>query len=81
MREVVFDVQPPSAFGLEAEAPDRQLKIAAPSLEELHEEARDALIQHFGSAHTSYRVRLRHIQPRRFVPAAMPASAMLAPRH
>jgi hypothetical protein len=81
MREIVFHVQPRSALGLEAVEPERQLKIAAPSLEELHEEARDALIQHFGAAHLSYRVRLRHLQPRKPLPRSLVTNAMLAPRH
>jgi hypothetical protein len=47
-------------MGIEANAAERKLRIVASSLEELHEEARDALIQHLGPAHTTYRVRFRH---------------------
>ena len=60
MREIVFDVAPCQPQGVEAKAVDRELRIMASSLEELHEEARDALIQHLGAAHTTYRVRFRH---------------------
>ena len=60
MREIVFEVAPCFRQGMEANAPDRQLRIEAKSLEELHEEARDALIQHLGPAHNTYRVRFRH---------------------
>ena len=60
MREIVFDVAPCHPEGIEANAAGRQLRIVASSLEELHEEARDALIQHLGPAHTTYRVRFRH---------------------
>jgi hypothetical protein len=60
MREIVFDVVPGHPLGIEANAPERQLRIVASSLEELHEEARDALIQHLGPAHNTYRVRFRH---------------------
>jgi hypothetical protein len=60
MREIVFDVAPCQTQGIEAKAVERQLRIVASNLEELHEEARDALIQHLGPAHTTYRVRFRH---------------------
>jgi len=60
MREIVFDVAPCHPQGIEAKAVERKLRIVASNLEELHEEARDALIQHLGSAHTTYRVRFRH---------------------
>ena len=60
MREIVFDVDPCHPQGVEAKAVERQLRIVASSLEELHEEARDALIQHLGPAHTTYRVRFRY---------------------
>jgi hypothetical protein len=35
------------------------IRITAPSLEELQHEAREALIEHLGSAHGAYRVRVR----------------------
>jgi hypothetical protein len=39
------------------------VRIAAPTLEELQHEAREALIEHFGPAHCTYRVRIRRKQP------------------
>ena len=60
MREIVLDVAPGYPQGVEAKAVERRPRIVASSLEELHEEARDALIQHLGPAHTTYRVRFRH---------------------
>ena len=53
MREIVFDVAPGYPQGVEAKAVERRPRIVASSLEELHEEARDALIQHLGPAHTT----------------------------
>jgi hypothetical protein len=35
------------------------IRISAPSLEELHHEAREALIEHMGPAHCTVRVRVR----------------------
>ncbi len=49
--------------GLVARNLDRRLQIFAPSLEELHHEARDASIHHLGSAHGTYRVKWRRIWP------------------
>ena len=43
----------------EARAPERGLSVAAPSLEELQHEAREALIEQAGPAHVSYRIRIR----------------------
>ena len=60
MREIIFDVAPGHPQGIEAKSVERKLRIVASNLEELHEEARDALIQHLGPAHTTYRVRFRH---------------------
>ena len=59
MREIVFDVAASNPGGLEAHASGGQFRIEARSLEELHEEARDALIEQLGAAHTTYRVRFR----------------------
>ncbi|MEB3265217.1 MAG: hypothetical protein VKN13_01230 [Cyanobacteriota bacterium] len=59
MREIVFRVLSDTPGHLEAEAADRAIRIAAPSLEELHHEAREALIAHLGPAHAAYRVRIR----------------------
>jgi hypothetical protein len=67
MREIVFQVQPGAVAPYRAIAEPLRLTIEAGSLEELQHEAREALIQHFGPAHVTYRVRMRraanHIQP------------------
>lgn len=59
MREVVFRVQSERAGRLEAQAEDLPIQIAAASLEDLQHEAREALIEHFGPAHCTVRVRVR----------------------
>jgi hypothetical protein len=51
---------------LEARSYIPALQIAAPTLEELQHEAREALIEHFGPAHCAYRVRILRRQPQRF---------------
>lgn len=59
MREVQFRLLTERPGLLEAEANVSGIRrIAAPSLEELHHEAREALIDHFGPAHGVYRVRI-----------------------
>jgi hypothetical protein len=63
MREVVFRVLAERPGHVEAAAADPVLRIAAPSLEELHHEAREALIQALGAAHCAYRVRIRRNLP------------------
>lgn len=42
---------------------DESVRITASTLEELHHEARGALIEHLGEAHCAYKVRLRHQTP------------------
>ncbi len=59
MREVVFRVLRERQGLLEAQAETLPILIAAPSLEELQHEAREALIEHLGPAHCAYRVRVR----------------------
>lgn len=59
MREIVFRLQREEPGCLEARAEGWPLAITAGSLEELHHEARDALIDHLGPAHGAYRVRVR----------------------
>ena len=59
MREIVFRVHIDRPGHLEARAEGRPLTIRAPSLEELHHEAREALIEHLGAAHGTFRVRIR----------------------
>ncbi|MEB3166904.1 MAG: hypothetical protein VKO65_09590 [Cyanobacteriota bacterium] len=63
MREVVFQLLSERPGALEAAAERPALRIAAPSLEELHHEARDALIERLGPAHGTYRVRIRRSRP------------------
>lgn len=63
MREVLFRVLVERPGHLTAQADDPSVRIEAPSLEELHHEAREALIKHFGAAHSAYRVRIRRSRP------------------
>ena len=63
MKEVVFRVLSERPGHLEARAEVPALCITAPSLEELHHEAREALIQRLGPAHCAYRVRLQRSNP------------------
>ena len=65
MREVVFRFVVERPGHLEAQADVPALQIAAPSLEELQHEAREALIEHFGPAHCTYQVRILRCQPQR----------------
>jgi len=59
MREVVFRVLTERPGYLEAQAETLPLHICAPTLEELQHEAREALIEHLGQAHCTYRARVR----------------------
>ena len=59
MREIVFRVLSDQPGRLVAQTADQALTITAPTLEELHHEAREALIQHLGAAHGTVRVRIR----------------------
>ncbi|MFM9087005.1 MAG: hypothetical protein ACKOPT_02460, partial [Cyanobium sp.] len=59
MREVVFRVVAERPGHLEAQADTLPIHICAPSLEELQHEAREALIEHLGPAHGTFRVRVR----------------------
>jgi len=63
MREVVFRLLAERAGHLEAVAEGLPIRITAPSLEELQHEAREALIEHIGPAHATYRVRIRRCPP------------------
>ncbi|MFM8604026.1 MAG: hypothetical protein ACKOBY_00555 [Cyanobium sp.] len=71
MREVVFRVVADRPGQLRAEAEALAIAIAAPTLEELQHEAREALIERFGAAHGAYRVRIRR-------PSLQPASGIRA---
>ena len=59
MREIVFLVTAEQPGRVEATAPERGLVVEAPTLEELHHEARDALIRQVGPSHGTYRIRIR----------------------
>jgi hypothetical protein len=59
MREIVFLVTAEQPGRIEATAPERGLVVEAPTLEELHHEARDALIRQVGPSHGTYRIRIR----------------------
>ncbi|TVS06928.1 MAG: hypothetical protein EA413_02540 [Cyanobium sp. PLM2.Bin73] len=61
MREVLFRVLAEHSGHLEAQAESMPIRISAPSLEELHHEAREALIEHIGPAHCTYQVRIRRL--------------------
>lgn len=68
MREIVFRVVKDQPGHLEAQAERESITITAPSLEELHHEAREALIEHLGPAHVSVRARISrpsYSRPRR----------------
>lgn len=62
MREVVFRVVSERPGHLEAWADTLPIRIAAPTLEELQHEAREALIEHLGQAHGTVRLRVRRCQ-------------------
>ncbi len=59
MREIVFLVTAEQPGRIEATAPEWGLVVEAPTLEELHHEARDALIRQVGPSHGTYRIRIR----------------------
>ena len=59
MREVLFHVLSERPGQLEAQADSLPIRIAAPTLEELQHEAREALIERMGPSHCAYRVKLR----------------------
>jgi hypothetical protein len=58
MREIVFRVSAERPGHLEATAARPRLTVWAPSREEWHHEAREALIRELGPAHITYRIRL-----------------------
>ena len=70
MREIVFRVLSDRPGQIEATAEDHPITITAASLEDLHHEAREALIRHLGASHSTYRVRIR----RAGAPAPLPTS-------
>jgi hypothetical protein len=63
MREIVFRLEAERPGHLEARAETLPICITAPTLEELQHEAREALIEHLGPAHCTFRVRVRRGPP------------------
>ena len=59
MREVVFRVLIERPGHLEARADGSGLRISAPTLDELHHEAREVVIDQYGPAHCTVRIRIR----------------------
>lgn len=59
MREIVFQVRPALEGQWMGHCLDPALQIWAPTLEELHHEAREALIERLGPSHVACRIRLR----------------------
>ena len=85
MREVVFRVVAERPGHLEAQAVGAAFSagvtlpilITAPTLEELQHEAREALINHLGQAHCTFRVNVRR-DPGTAVSSIRPAGRRLA---
>jgi hypothetical protein len=77
MREIVFRVLAERPAHLEAQAETLPIRITAATLEELQHEAREALIEHLGPAHCTYRVRV-HRDPGTAVSSIRPAGRRLA---
>lgn len=74
MREIVFRVLAEGPGHLEALSDDPAIRIAAPTLEDLQHEAREALIARVGPAHCTYRVRIRRGAPAPLALAGMGGS-------
>lgn len=64
MREIAFQVLSDQPGRLEALAEPEGLCISAGSLEDLHHEAREALIAHLGGSHGTVRIRIRPLLKR-----------------
>jgi hypothetical protein len=62
MREAVFRVVAELPGHLDAQAETLPIRIKAPTLEELQHQAREALLEHMGPVHCTYRVRVRRHQ-------------------
>ena len=77
MREVVFRVLAERPGHLEAQAETLPIRINAPTLEELQHEAREALIDHLGPAHCTFRVKVRR-DPGTAVSSIRPAGRRVA---
>lgn len=59
MREITFRVLSKAPGRLVAQSDTPAIRITAPTLEDLQHEAREALIEHLGPAHGTYRVRVQ----------------------
>ena len=77
MREIVFRVLAERPGHLEAQAETLPILITALTLEELHHEAREALIEHLGPAHCTFRVKVRR-DPGTAVSSIRPAGRRVA---
>lgn len=85
MREIVFRVLAERPGHLEAQAVGAAFSagvtlpilITAPTLEELQHEAREALIEHLGPAHCTFRVKVRR-DPGTAVSSIRPAGRRVA---
>ena len=77
MQEVVFRVLTERPGHLEAQAESLPIRITAPTLEELQHEAREALIEHLGPAHCTFRVKVRR-DPGTAVSSIRPAGRRVA---
>ena len=77
MREVVFRVLAERRGHLEAQAESLPIRINAATLEELQHEAREALIEHLGPAHCTFRVKVRR-DPGTAVSSIRPAGRRVA---
>ncbi|MCP9850436.1 hypothetical protein KBY88_11550 [Cyanobium sp. Morenito 9A2] len=62
MREIVFELSQERPGFVQATAPQAGLTVESGSIEGLHHEAREALIQHLGAVHATYRIRLRRLK-------------------
>ena len=77
MREIVFRVLAERPGHLEAQAESLPIRITAPTLEGLQHEAREALIEHLGPAHCTFRVKVRR-DPGTAVSSIRPAGRRVA---
>ena len=81
MREIVFLVTTERPGHIEATAPDRALTVQAASLEELHHEAREALMAQVGPVHNSFRIRFcRPLNPTPRPEASQPRERQRSPQ-
>jgi len=80
MREISFRVVSEAPGRLEAKSDIPTICITAPTLEDLQYEAREALIEHLGPAHGTYRVRVQRPRCQRAAASAIrPLERRMAP--